>query len=92
MDERVNHLIHVLDLESCRNTVVGNELIKGLSSGQKKRTAVGVELVTNPRVIFLDEPTSGLDSHTALQLISGPLRLDIRLSYPEAFLLLGHNT
>ena len=37
-------------------------MIKGVSGGDKKRTAVGVELVSNPSLVFLDEPTSGASS------------------------------
>lgn len=29
---------------------------------------MGIELITQPRLVFLDEPTSGLDSYSALQL------------------------
>jgi hypothetical protein len=31
----------------------------GLSAEQRKRLTIGVELVTNPSVIFMDEPSSG---------------------------------
>lgn len=42
---------------------------KGISGGEKKRTSIGIDLITNPSLIFLDEPTTGLDSTTALQVI-----------------------
>jgi ABC-type multidrug transport system ATPase subunit len=43
-------------------------MIKGISGGERKRTSIGVELITNPSLIYLDEPTTGLDSVTALQI------------------------
>lgn len=61
-------LIARLGLEKCRDTIVGGFYLKGLSGGERKRTSIGYELVTGPRVLLLDEPTSGLDSSTALSI------------------------
>jgi ABC-type multidrug transport system ATPase subunit len=49
--------------------LIGSVLHKTISGGERKRTAIGVELVTNPSLILLDEPTSGLDSFKALQIV-----------------------
>jgi ABC-type multidrug transport system ATPase subunit len=53
-----------LRLGSCVNTP-----IKLISGGEKKRTNIGTELLTNPRMLMLDEPTSGLDSTSAVALL-----------------------
>ena len=42
--------------------------MKGISGGERKRTSIGYEMITDPRLILLDEPTSGLDSATALKI------------------------
>ena len=67
--ERVDQLINDLYLQKCQNTYIGGQLVKGVSGGERKRTSIGVELITNPTLLFLDEPTSGLDSYTATQVM-----------------------
>lgn len=63
---RTNELIEWLGLEKCKNTQVGG----GLSGGERKRTAIALELINDPSFIFLDEPTTGLDSKSALNVAS----------------------
>ena len=58
-----------LGLWEIRDIQVGNQMRKTISGGERKRTAIGVEMITDPQVLLLDEPTSGLDSHKALQIV-----------------------
>ena len=51
------------------NTVIGGLLRKGISGGERKRTSIAVELVSDPDCLLLDEPTSGLDSYTAFHIM-----------------------
>jgi len=68
--ERVDELLKYMGLESCQNTRVGNELVKGLSGGQRRRLSLGVSLLGQPMVLFLDEITSGLDAASAESIMS----------------------
>ncbi|OGS35118.1 MAG: hypothetical protein A2293_07910 [Elusimicrobia bacterium RIFOXYB2_FULL_49_7] len=54
--KRVEKVITSLELEERRD-----HPIHRLSGGQRKRVNLGVELLTEPSILFLDEPTSGLD-------------------------------
>ncbi|KAG6554029.1 hypothetical protein Mapa_004949 [Marchantia paleacea] len=66
---RVDNMITQLGLESCANTRVGNEKVRGVSGGERRRVSIGSDLIHDPAVIFLDEPTSGLDSTSALNVM-----------------------
>eukprot|EP00740_Mantoniella_antarctica_P013914 CAMPEP_0181384150 /NCGR_PEP_ID=MMETSP1106-20121128/21791_1 /TAXON_ID=81844 /ORGANISM="Mantoniella antarctica, Strain SL-175" /LENGTH=302 /DNA_ID=CAMNT_0023503961 /DNA_START=134 /DNA_END=1039 /DNA_ORIENTATION=+ len=66
----VTSIIADLGLVSAADTVVGNETIRGISGGERKRVAIGMDLLHEPRLIFMDEPTSGLDAFQALNVMS----------------------
>jgi ATP-binding cassette subfamily G (WHITE) protein 1 len=74
-EERVNDLLGILGLENCQNTSIGSSMKKGISGGERKRTAIAMEMITNPAILFLDEPTSGLDTFTAFNVVSTLLQL-----------------
>lgn len=65
----VEDVILELGLKECANTRIGNNVHKGCSGGEKRRTSLGVQLLANPSVLFLDEVTTGLDATSAFQLI-----------------------
>merc|ERR1719262_1185276 len=74
-EEKMAHADSVLktfQLTGCADTIVGDPVgkLKGLSGGERKRTAVAMSAVREPKIFFLDEPTSGLDSYKAWLLIS----------------------
>jgi len=68
--QKVDNLLNDLKLERAADTYVGGTFHKGISGGERKRTSIGMELMTNPNLLLLDEPTSGLDSFTAFLLIT----------------------
>ncbi|CAG5124963.1 unnamed protein product, partial [Candidula unifasciata] len=77
-NERVNNVIRELGLDKCADTKVGNEFIRGVSGGERKRCSIGMELIISPPVLFLDEPTTGLDADTAYTVLRFLKRLSTR--------------
>ena len=65
----VEKMLADLGLLGCADTFIGDEMIRGVSGGEKKRTSIGVELVMKPKLVFLDEPTSGLDSFASFSVV-----------------------
>ncbi|KAF1787690.1 P-loop containing nucleoside triphosphate hydrolase [Phytophthora cactorum] len=60
-DERMNLVNETLDLLE----------LTPIAGAMKKRVTIGVEVVSNPSILFLDEPTSGLDARSALIVMRG---------------------
>ncbi len=67
--ELVNNAMEELGLSKTRDTIIGDEKIRGVSGGERKRANIAVQLISDPAVLFLDEPTSGLDSFQAMAIM-----------------------
>ncbi|KAM7532289.1 hypothetical protein LguiB_035699 [Lonicera macranthoides] len=61
----VEEVMQLVELKPLRDSMVGLPGVDGLSTEQRKRLTIAVELVANPSIIFMDEPTSGLDARAA---------------------------
>ncbi|PVV01683.1 hypothetical protein BB560_003888, partial [Smittium megazygosporum] len=77
--QRVDSLINSLMLVKCKDSVVEGTKERGISGGERKRTAIGVEILADPKLMLLDEPTSGLDSSSTETLIELVKKLTIEL-------------
>ncbi|KDN46584.1 hypothetical protein RSAG8_04237, partial [Rhizoctonia solani AG-8 WAC10335] len=55
---RAEEVMKMLGLDTCADNLVGGELLKGISGGEKRRLSLAVQMIN-------DEPTSGLDALTA---------------------------
>ncbi|KAH7834833.1 hypothetical protein Vadar_020121 [Vaccinium darrowii] len=61
----VREVLEIIELNEIRDCLVGMPGVSGLSTEQRKRLTIAVELVANPSIIFMDEPTTGLDARAA---------------------------
>ncbi|XP_028766306.1 pleiotropic drug resistance protein 1 [Neltuma alba] len=61
----IEEVMELVELNPLRQSLVGLPGVSGLSTEQRKRLTIAVELVANPSIIFMDEPTSGLDARAA---------------------------
>ena len=56
-------------IEHTMNTKVGNEYVRGVSGGEKKRVSIAEAMITRASTQFWDNSTRGLDASTALEYV-----------------------
>ncbi|KAJ5130617.1 uncharacterized protein N7515_006656 [Penicillium bovifimosum] len=68
-NQRAEEILYKMGLKECADNLIGSDLIKGISGGEKRRVSIAIQILTDPKVLLLDEPTSGLDAFTAMSII-----------------------
>ena len=66
---RVQDVMDLLHLNGCAATPIGNDLMRGVSGGEKKRVTVAEGLLTEARFLALDEISTGLDSAVTYDIV-----------------------
>ncbi|KAL9264264.1 Pleiotropic drug resistance protein 1-like protein [Drosera capensis] len=69
-----SHRLYHEGLEMCADTLVGNEVIRGISGGERKRLTTGEMLVGPAKALYMDEISTGLDSSTTFQIVNSLLQ------------------
>lgn len=59
-------LLKMFGISHTKNTLVGNEYVRGVSGGERKRVSIAETLATKSSVVCWDNSTRGLDASTAL--------------------------
>jgi ABC-type multidrug transport system ATPase subunit len=68
-NRKAEEVLLKMGLKDCADNLIGSDLVKGISGGEKRRVTIAVQILTDPQVLLLDEPTSGLDAFTASSIM-----------------------
>jgi len=64
-------LLRMLNISHTKSTLVGDEFVRGVSGGERKRVSIAEMMTTRARVQSWDNSTRGLDASTALDFVKG---------------------
>ncbi|XP_042041123.1 pleiotropic drug resistance protein 2-like [Salvia splendens] len=62
--------LQMLGLDICSDTLVGDDMRRGVSGGQKKHLTTGEMLVGPTKAFLMDEISTGLDSSATFQIVN----------------------
>ncbi|KAH8835157.1 P-loop containing nucleoside triphosphate hydrolase protein [Flagelloscypha sp. PMI_526] len=68
-EEVLDMLLRMLNISHTKNTLVGDEFVRGVSGGERKRVSIAEMMTTRARVQAWDNSTRGLDASTALDFV-----------------------
>ncbi|KAL8688194.1 MAG: hypothetical protein Q9218_005832, partial [Villophora microphyllina] len=66
IDTIIDALMKMFGISHTKKTLVGNEMVHGISGGERKRVSIAETLATKSTVVCWDNSTRGLDASTAL--------------------------
>ncbi|GLJ08413.1 hypothetical protein SUGI_0088240 [Cryptomeria japonica] len=66
---QTDYTLKVLGLDNCADTVIGDEMLRGVSGGERKRVTTGEMIVGPARALFMDDISTGLDTSTTYQIV-----------------------
>ena len=67
VDEMLDVVPEALGISHAKGTLVGNEFVRGVSGGERKRVSIGEVMAAQGSITCWDNATRGLDASTALQ-------------------------
>lgn len=67
--EVLSTLLRMLNITHTANTYVGDEFVRGVSGGERKRVSIAEMMATRAHVLCWDNSTRGLDASTALDFV-----------------------
>ena len=68
--DEVARMLSILGLDNCKDTLVGDESIRGISGGEKRRLTLGEMLISPRSIKLMDFITDGLDAAIALSIMT----------------------
>ncbi|KAI1611046.1 ABC multidrug transporter [Exophiala viscosa] len=62
-------MMNIFGLSHTKNTKVGDDFVRGVSGGERKRVSIAEMALAGPQIAAWDNSTRGLDSQTALEFV-----------------------
>lgn len=86
--ERVRHVVEVMlavfGLAHARDSIVGNDYVRGISGGERKRVSIAETALSEAAISAWDNSTRGLDADSALNFVRRLRTLsDCKIGHPH---------